>query len=90
MKKKGIRYKQYISDLIDISLCISPAIISFFITDVQKYFNYLGILVLLSIIYFFYCILILFSSKGRTVGNAILRIKLINSKTGERTFLNFY
>ncbi|MHB2149762.1 RDD family protein [Calditrichota bacterium LG25] len=82
-QSKSILFKQYLAELIDICICIIPAILVYYFTNLKDEIESLNIRYLLSAIYLFYGILSTFFETGQTVGDKIMNILLINTKNGK-------
>lgn len=88
-KKNNILKKQLLSEIIDITICVIPAIGSYYLTELKFQFSSINVLYLLSIIYFVYGILLTFIADGRSIGDNIMKIELISTKTGNKSKASF-
>lgn len=87
MQFNKIRNLQYLSDLIDILICFIPALSTYYIIDIQSYFERMGVSELTSIIYLFYFIAVIVANNGRTIGNNITNTSIINGTSGGKSTL---
>jgi hypothetical protein len=81
--------KQFTSEIIDIIICIFPSMLIYFFSDLETVISNLNIIHIFAFIYFLYGISLLFINEGRSFGDKIMNIQLINAKTGKRSSLLF-
>jgi len=74
---KNLLGKQYMSDLIDLLICLFTATISYYFLNKDLVQSYTNLKELTSFIYLFYSSIIFLTLSGVTVGNTIFNIKLI-------------
>jgi len=87
MQFNKIRNRQYLSDLVDVLICFTSALLTYYIIDIQSYFERVGVFELTSIIYLFYFITVIVTNNGSTIGNNITKTSIINITSGEKSTL---
>lgn len=81
--------RQYLSDLIDLGICLLPSILTIYLTNIRYHFKMIGMFELMALIYLLYGVINLFVNQGKTIGNIILRVNLISTNEKVKSSFKF-
>ncbi len=85
----NIGFKQLLSELIDISICLLPSIGIFYFSELRNEIDLLNITYILSFVYLVYGIIMTLGGNGQSVGDNIIKIKFISTKDGQNSKIKF-
>jgi hypothetical protein len=84
---EGTFYKQYLSEIIDLTICLGATIAIYYAANL--YSTQFKIYQVMSVIYFIYGLLSVIISSGQSIGDKLMKILLIKTKTGKSSKIIF-
>jgi uncharacterized RDD family membrane protein YckC len=81
--------KQLLVGSIDIIICAIPGILVYYLSNLTQLFEFLNILFIIGFVYSIYVLLTTFGG-GRSPGSSLLKIILIQNRTGKSSRLYYF